>query len=80
MFTSVARHIPKLIAGISSQENTLKEAVISIGLKKGIKPSIGQCLQVIVLLVGIGPPEFNCKRICDVNAERKKWRPIRCQL
>jgi hypothetical protein len=69
MFTNAAQLIPRLIVGILSSGNISREVVISSGTRRGIKPSTGQCLQVIVLLVGTGPPEFNCKRICDVDAK-----------
>lgn len=78
MFISVALHIRRLIAGALSSENILKEAAISFGTRKDIKPSIGQYLMAFVLLAGTGLLEFSCKRIYYVDAKRKKWRQIRC--
>jgi hypothetical protein len=73
MSISVALHIPRLIAGTLSSENILKEAAISFGIRRDIKPFIGQYLMGFVLLAGTGLLEFNCKRICYVDAKRKKW-------
>jgi hypothetical protein len=78
MYTNAVLLIPRLIVGTSNSENTLREAQISFGTRKDIKPSIGQYLMAFVLLAGTGLLEFNCKRIYYVDAKRKKWRQIRC--
>lgn len=78
MSTNAVLPIPRLIAGALSSENTLREAAISFGTRKDIKPSIGQYLMAFVLLAGTGLLEFSCKRIYYVDAKRKKWRQIRC--
>jgi hypothetical protein len=78
MSTNAVLPIPRLIAGALSSENILKEAAISFGTRKDIKPSIGQYLMAFVLLAGTGLLEFSCKRIYYVDAKRKKWRQIRC--